>query len=52
MTPGINFKTEDVDDQKYNTPGNVDTDVYIVGRGIYNSEDIVEAAKLYKESKM
>ena len=48
MTPGINFKTEHVDDQKYNTPGNVDTDVYIVGRGIYNSENIVEAAKLYK----
>jgi len=49
FTPGINLDTKT--DNKGQTYRNVDecsSDVYIVGRGLYESDDIATAANLYK----
>lgn len=49
FTPGINLDTKT--DNKGQTYRNVDecsSDIYIVGRGLYESDDIVTAANLYK----
>ena len=35
MTPGISINKNTIDDQRYNTHNNVDTDYIIVGRAIY-----------------
>ena len=43
MTPGISLHTSNVDDQKYRNISEVDTDYIIVGRALYNSEDIKKA---------
>lgn len=43
MTPGISSSNTKIDDQKYRTSEEVDTDYIIVGRAIYNSkEDEIE----------
>ena len=39
MTPGVSFKKGTSNDQRYREPKDVDTDFYIVGRGIYMSDD-------------
>ena len=49
MTPGINKEICSVGDQNYRTIRDVDTDVVIVGRGIYNSDDYVRSAELYRK---
>ena len=47
MTPGISNKKGQVADQKYKTANEVDTDYIIIGRAIYNSENIEEDIKQY-----
>ena len=47
MTPGIsNNATQDAD-QKYRQVSEVDTDFIIVGRTLYNSDDILETLENY-----
>jgi len=48
MTPGINKETKVVGDQNYRTVNNIDTDIIIVGRGIYNSDNYTESANIYR----
>ena len=48
MTPGINFDKRTEGDQKFRDPDTIDTDICIVGRGIYNSEDAVVSSDKYK----
>lgn len=48
MTPGININTTKTQDQLYRNINDVNTDIIIVGRGIYNNEDYISATKLYK----
>lgn len=40
MTPGVSNNNIKVDDQKYRTINDIDTDYYIVGRALYNSTNI------------
>ena len=47
MTPGISLEKSNIGDQNYRSAADVDTDVIIVGRGIYNSKDYIDRAKLY-----
>lgn len=47
MTPGVKPHVEIVKDQKYRAIKDVDTDFYVVGRGIYESENPLESAKLF-----
>jgi len=42
MTPGISFKNSNDADQRYRNINNVDCDFYIIGRTLYNSDDIVD----------
>lgn len=50
ITPGINENmVGDIYDQRYKNLDSVDTDFIIVGRGIYESEDVIKAAIYYKE---
>lgn len=39
FTPGISLNHKKKNDQQYRVPLNIDTDVFIIGRAIYNSED-------------
>jgi orotidine-5'-phosphate decarboxylase len=50
MTPGISLENKNVDDQKYRS-GNIDTDIRIIGRAIYDSKKLDEDIKrlLYYE---
>ena len=48
MTPGINKESKIVGDQNYRTMKDVDTDIVIVGRGIYNSDNYSESANIYR----
>ena len=48
MTPGINKETKVVGDQNYRKVNDVDTDIVIVGRGIYNSDNYSESANIYR----
>ena len=48
MTPGINFDKRTEGDQKFRDPDTIDTDICIVGRGIYNSEDALVSSDKYK----
>jgi len=50
MTPGISLSNNSVDDQHYSAVDKVDTDFIIVGRGIYQSEDMVESALAFLTS--
>jgi uridine monophosphate synthetase len=47
MTPGIAQRNLQIQDQKYKTAKEVDTDYIIVGRALYNSEDIENEVKKY-----
>jgi len=49
MTPGISLHTSNVDDQKYRNISEVDTDYIIVGRDLYNSENIEKTITLYRK---
>lgn len=53
FSPGVNIHdTGDTMGQSYRTPEVMKdnrTDVFIVGRGIYNSDDVVESAKMYRD---
>lgn len=49
MTPGINTSKSSIDDQNYRSTDNVDTDIIIVGRGIYLQEDYVSKCKEYSK---
>ncbi len=48
MTPGINKEKKSVEDQNYRTTKDVDTDIYIVGRAIYNDSNYKESANMYR----
>ena len=48
MTPGINHEKSSIDDQNYRNVKDVDTDIVIVGRGIYNSENYLNSAEIYR----
>ena len=47
MTPGISKSNLVVGDQKYRTVKDVDTDIVIVGRGIYESDNYMDSVKMY-----
>ena len=47
MTPGINLSNKTIGDQNYRSVSDVDTDIIIVGRGIYQQDNYVEACKKY-----
>jgi uridine monophosphate synthetase len=47
MTPGINLEKKTDGDQNYRPVSEVDTDIIIVGRGIYNNPNYIETAKMY-----
>ena len=47
MTPGIRRVAGSVGDQNYRGLDDVDTDILIVGRGIYQAEDIRGAVEDY-----
>ena len=40
MTPGISLNDQTIDDQKYRSISDIDTDFKIIGRAIYNSNDL------------
>ena len=40
MTPGISIHKQTIDDQRYRSREEVDTDFIIVGRAIYNASNI------------
>jgi len=49
FTPGININaTQDNMGQRYKTPENTESDFYIIGRGIYQSENPLETVIEYK----
>ena len=48
MTPGINIQSGKIDDQNYRNKKDVETDIFIVGRAIYNNENVINSARLYK----
>ena len=45
MTPGISILSKKIDDQNYRKVSEVDTDIKIVGRAIYNSVNLKEDMK-------
>lgn len=47
MTPGINLSNKKDGDQNYRTTNQVDTDIIIVGRGIYQQDNYIEACKKF-----
>jgi len=51
IVPGISInKTSDSQGQLYNTPNNKQfADIFVIGRGIYEAEDPINAIKLYKK---
>lgn len=50
FTPGINgLKSADGMGQQYKSVGDAQGDIFIVGRGIYESENIAETAQRYRE---
>ena len=49
MTPGINVNTQKTDDQNYRDANEVNTDIFIVGRGIYSQKNYIDSAKMYSE---
>ena len=48
MTPGVNIKRCTVGDQNYRRIEEIDTDIVIVGRGIYNSDNYIESAENFR----
>ena len=51
MTPGVSNKTDNINDQKYRNIEDIDTDIVIIGRAIYNSEDCSNSVKQFLNSK-
>jgi orotidine-5'-phosphate decarboxylase len=51
MTPGVHLNCKTSKDQNYSNPEELDTDIIIVGRGIYNSSNIEAQAKIYSQIK-
>lgn len=49
MTPGISLENKHIDDQKYDTPNNIDSDYIIVGRNIYESPNILDTVTLFND---
>jgi uridine monophosphate synthetase len=47
MTPGVKLNNEKTEDQNYNSVSDIDTDIIIVGRGIYNFDNYIEMAQKY-----
>jgi uridine monophosphate synthetase len=47
FTPGISLNNTNIDDQNYRNIENIDCDIIIIGRSIYNSINYIEMAKLY-----
>ena len=47
MTPGVSLNTTRTRDQRYRSIDDVDTDIIIVGRGIYKSDDPVSSVLEY-----
>ena len=52
MTPGISFKNSNDADQRYRNINNVDCDFYIIGRTLYNSDDIVDTVNNLRLSSL
>ena len=48
MTPGINKQVKNINDQRYRTIDTVDADMYIIGRGIYEGDPIVNISGFLK----
>ena len=51
MTPGVSLTVTRTHDQRYRTIDEIDTDIIIVGRGIYNAEDPSSSATDYCKYK-
>tara|TARA_Y100000389_G_C17460422_1_gene521291 strand:- start:1605 stop:2774 length:1170 start_codon:yes stop_codon:yes gene_type:complete len=49
MTPGINKQVKNINDQKYRTIDTVDADLYIIGRGLYNGDPLVNISGFLKQ---
>ena len=47
MTPGVSLNVSKTRDQRYRSIDEIDTDIIIVGRGIYKSDDPVSSALEY-----
>ena len=47
MTPGVSLKTGEKDDQRYRSSSDIDTDYFIIGRTLYESDDIETMAKIF-----
>ena len=45
MTPGISLTNKKIDDQNHRALSNIDTDFKIIGRAIYNSNDLISDIK-------
>ena len=48
MTPGISNRECSIEDQNYRPIQSLDTDIIIVGRAIYNNEDYIASAEMYR----
>jgi len=51
MTPGVSLEASKTRDQKYRSMDEIDTDILIVGRGIYNSTNPVQNVLKYCKYK-
>ena len=40
LTPGISNQNKNIEDQKYRNIKDVDSDIFIVGRALYNSSNV------------
>tara|TARA_B100001094_G_scaffold269322_1_gene273469 strand:+ start:484 stop:1587 length:1104 start_codon:yes stop_codon:yes gene_type:complete len=47
MTPGVSLKASENEDQKYRSSADIDTDFFIIGRTLYESDDIETMAKIF-----
>ena len=47
MTPGVSHLNHTVNDQKYRNISEIDTDIFIIGRAIYNSDNYVESIQRF-----
>ena len=47
MTPGVSHLNHSVNDQRYRNISEIDTDIFIIGRAIYNSDNYVESIQRF-----
>ncbi len=47
MTPGVSHLNHTLNDQKYRNISEIDTDIFIIGRAIYNSDNYVESIQRF-----